>query len=107
VGHDPEEPGSVSPQSGARAHDEPLNRDQLIAKAKFICGRIIDGDMAAYDGARIIWNECHYQNMPSDHTFDPFVYWADEYESADTDDRRQYCEDAVRQSAHAFLGSGR
>jgi hypothetical protein len=84
--------------------DEPLNRDQLVAKAKFICGKIIDGEMTPYDGAKMIWNECHYRNMPADHTFDPFVYWADEYESADDDDRRLFCEQALTSTVREFLG---
>jgi hypothetical protein len=77
-------------------------RNELIAKARFICGKIIDGEVTPYDGAKMIWKECHGENMPGDHTFDGFVYWADEYEDAVDDARRAHCENALRQTASIF-----
>jgi hypothetical protein len=65
--------------------------------------RIVNGTATPHEGARSIWNELFYQLEPGDHSIDPFVYWADEYEDAVDDERRRYCEAAILQSAQNYL----
>ena len=81
-----------------------VRHDELLAKAKFYAGEILDGRLTPYDGATKIFRECHLETFDGDHTFDPFVYWQDEYEDAQSDERRLYCADVIRQLAREFLG---
>jgi hypothetical protein len=81
-----------------------LHHDELVAKAKFYAGEILDGKLTPYDGATKIFKECQLETFEGDHTFDPFVYWQDEYEGAQSDERRLYCADVIRQFAREFLG---
>jgi hypothetical protein len=81
-----------------------VNHAELIAKSKFFASKILEGEMTPYDGATAIWRECHQKTFPGDHTFDPFVYWQDEYEDAQSEDRRAECADIIRRFAHELLG---
>jgi hypothetical protein len=85
-------------------HRLTVRHDELVAKAKFYSGEILDGKLTPYDGATLIWKECHLHTFDGDHTFDPFVYWQDEYEDAQSDERRLFCANAIRQFAREFLG---
>ena len=77
---------------------------ELVAKAKFFAAKILDGEITPYDGATLIFRECQLETFPGDHTFDPFVYWQDEYEDAQSEDRRAECADIIRRFAHELLG---
>jgi hypothetical protein len=81
-----------------------VRHDELVAKAKYVSGMILDGKLTPFDGATQIFKECYLATFDGDHTFDPFVYWQDEYEDAQSDERRLYCADAIRQFAREFLG---
>jgi hypothetical protein len=81
-----------------------VRHDELVAKAKFYAGEILDGRLTPYDGATRIWKECFQQTFEGDHTFDPFVYWQDEFEDAQSDERRLYCANVIRQFAQELLG---
>jgi hypothetical protein len=81
-----------------------VNHDELVAKAKFYAGKILDGELTPFDGATLIWKECHLKTFHGDHTFDPFVYWQDEYEDAQSEERRLRCAEIIRQFARQFLG---
>jgi hypothetical protein len=80
-----------------------VDHAQLVARARHLCGQILDGRLTAFDGATLIWRECHLRTFKGDHTFDPFVYWQDEYEDAQSDARRQRCAEIITQFARAFL----
>jgi hypothetical protein len=87
-------------------HESKLTVDhaQLVARAKYLAGQILDGEVTPYEGATLIWRECYQNTFDGDHTFDPFVYWQGEYEDAQTDSRRLRCEEIIRQFAREFLG---
>jgi hypothetical protein len=65
---------------------------------------MLDGKLTPYEGATKIFRECQLETFDGDHTFDPFVYWQDEYEDAQSDERRLFCANAIRQFAREFLG---
>ena len=96
---------ALTPNDGG-GHDNRLtvNHAELVAKAKFYSGKILDGELTPYDGATMIWKECQLKTFDGDHTFDPFVYWQDEYEDAQSDERRLYCAEAIRRFARECLG---
>jgi hypothetical protein len=64
---------------------------------------IITGMVSPHEGARKIWKEAAHELRPADHTLDPFIYWADEYEEASDDDRRQVCRDAIVENARMLV----
>ena len=81
-----------------------VNHAELVAKSKYFAAKILDGEITPYDGATLIWRECHLKSFPGDHTFDPFVYWQDEYEDAGSEERRAECAEIIRRYAHELLG---
>jgi hypothetical protein len=95
-----------TPRSASRDGSSKITvrHDELVAKAKFYAGEILGGKLTPYDGATRIWKECFQQTFDGDHTFDPFVYWQDEYEDAQSDERRLYCAGVIRQFAQELLG---
>lgn len=80
---------------------------QLLAKARFHAGQIIDGVVEPLVGAQTIWKECALQCRPPEPSLDPFVYWADECEDAIDSDREMFCRRAIIEAAHVFLNSAR
>jgi len=74
----------------------------IIQRAKVIAAEIVDGSVSPYDGAKLI---CPMQwELPDgDHALDGFVYWEDEYDSADTDERRDHCRRAILKVAAHLL----
>jgi hypothetical protein len=74
----------------------------IIQRAKAIAAQIIDGSVAPYDGAKLIC-PIMWELPNGDHALDGFVYWEDEYISADTDDRRDYCRRAILKVAEHLL----
>ena len=81
-----------------------VDHSQLVARARHLAGKIVDGEITPFEGATLIWRECHLKTFHGDHTFDPFVYWQDEYEDAQSEERRQRCAEIIRQVARQFLG---
>jgi hypothetical protein len=77
----------------------------LKALARTIAARIVAGDVTPAAGARAIWTDVFYHLELGDHSVDPFVYWADAIEDADDDQRREFCEDAIRRIAAEFLAT--
>jgi hypothetical protein len=94
------------PPDAHERNDSPftVSHEELVAKAQFYSAKILDGEIPPYDGATLIWKECHLKTFPGDHTFDPFVYWQDEYEDAQSEGRRARCAEIIRQFAAEFLG---
>src|SRR5688500_10814031 len=81
-----------------------VNHAELVARAKHIAGKIVDGELTPFDGATLIFRECQLKTFQGDHTFDPFVYWQDEYEDAQIEERRLECADIIRRFAVELLG---
>jgi hypothetical protein len=81
-----------------------LSQDALIALARTHAARILSGELTPAAGARLIWTDVFYHLEMGDHSVDQFVYWADAIEDADTDERREFCEGAIRRIAAEFLG---
>ena len=79
--------------------------DVLKALARTIAARIVSGEVTPAAGARAIWTDVFYHLELGDHSVDQFVYWADAVEDADDDQRREFCEDAIRRIAEEFLQS--
>ena len=77
--------------------------DELMARARFIAGQIIDRTIDPVSGATIIWKECSLNCQPKEESLDPFVYWVSEYDDADDADRAIYCRRAIVESARHFL----
>jgi hypothetical protein len=73
--------------------------------AKRYAARILDGSVSPYSGARSIWQELSLEVRPDDHTLDPFIYWADEYESAHDPERQKQCELAIVDSARTLVAT--
>ena len=74
----------------------------VIQRAKAIAAQIIDGTVSPYDGAKLIC-PIMWELPNGDHALDGFVYWEDEYISADSDDRRDYCRRAILKVAEHLL----
>jgi hypothetical protein len=74
----------------------------VIERAKAIAAQIVDGTLPPYEGAKLV-SEIHWQLAHEDHALDGFVYWEDEYESADTEDRQEYCHRAIIKIAQNLL----
>lgn len=79
------------------------SRDALKALARTHASRIVSGEVTPADGARAIWTDVFYHLELGDHSVDQFVYWADAVEDADDEERRHFCEDAIRRIAAEFL----
>ena len=77
--------------------------DVLKALARTIAARIVSGEVTPAEGARAIWTDVFYHLELGDHSVDQFVYWADAVEDADDDERREFCEAAIRRIATEFL----
>ena len=76
------------------------SRAALIV-AKDYATQIADGTLSPYQGARQIW-ELHVEAEGA-LELGPFVYWASEWQQADTRVRREYCETAIRTAALDLL----
>jgi hypothetical protein len=76
---------------------------ELKALARTYAGRIVSGEISPGAGARAIWIDVFYHLELGDHSVDQFVYWADAIEDADDDERRQFCESAIKRIAADFL----
>jgi hypothetical protein len=74
----------------------------LLDKAKAIASRIVASTVTPYDGATAMC-ELFYECEPGDHSLDDFVFWESEHADAIDDDRRQYCDEAIRAVARLFL----
>jgi len=78
-------------------------RDAALVLASRLAARIVDGSQPPYDGARQIWRLRN--DVPElDHEFDPFIYWASEFEEASDEERKQFCIDAILASARDLGG---
>jgi hypothetical protein len=79
------------------------SQDALKTLARTYAARILSGELTPAAGARLIWTDVFYHLDMGDHSVDQFVYWADAIEDADTDERREFCEGAIRRVATEFL----
>lgn len=77
--------------------------DALKAIARTHAARIVSGAVTPAVGARAIWTDVFYHLDLDDHCVDQFVYWADAIDDADTDERRLFCESAIKRIAEEFL----
>lgn len=75
----------------------------LNTLARTIAARIVNGEVTPAEGARAIWTDVFYHLELGDHSVDQFVYWADAIEDAEDDERREFCESAIRRIAAEFL----
>jgi len=66
---------------------------------------MLEGSLSPYDAGLRIWKDCSLRLARGDHRLDPFVYWASEHEDADDDERREYCEYALKEAAKAAASS--
>lgn len=65
---------------------------------------IVDATCTPYEGARrIVADVADDCCARGDHSLDPFLYWEDEHQSADEDERRAFCEHALREAARELL----
>jgi hypothetical protein len=76
---------------------------ELKALARAHAARIVSGEVTPAVGARSIWTDVFYHLELGDHSVDLFVYWADAIDDADDDERREFCESAIRRIASEFL----
>lgn len=74
----------------------------IIQRAKAIAAQIVDGTLPPYEGAKLVC-EIQWQSEHKEHALDGFVYWEDEYASADTEDRQAYCHRAITKVARNLL----
>jgi len=73
----------------------------VIAKSYAI--QITEGSLSPYEGAREIWQiELAVEGLMTE--LGPFVYWASEWQEADSPGRRE-CEAAIRAAALEFVGA--
>lgn len=69
-----------------------------LVLARAYAAQIIDGTLSTYEGARQIWRiQIDVEGLM--HELGPFVYWASEWQEADSAGRRQQCEAAIRGAA--------
>jgi hypothetical protein len=74
----------------------------VLAKAYAV--QIIEGSLSAYDGARHIWGiQLEVEGLTLE--LGPFVYWASEWDEADTPHRRTECETGIRAAAFELVGA--
>jgi hypothetical protein len=74
----------------------------VIQRAKAIAAQIVDGTLSPHEGAKLVC-EIRWQSANESHALDGFVYWEDEYVSADTEDRQAYCHRAIMKVAQNLL----
>ncbi|MGK2883383.1 MAG: hypothetical protein ACSLE8_01165 [Rhodococcus sp. (in: high G+C Gram-positive bacteria)] len=67
-----------------------------------MAGKICSGEVAPYEGARLIWKASLL--TPSGHDYDPFVYAASEYEDRPAD--RGFFEAAILDEARSIVLRG-
>ena len=66
--------------------------------ARTYAAQITHGSLSPYEGARQIWNiQLDVEGLM--HELGPFVYWASEWQDADSERRRQECETGIRDAA--------
>jgi hypothetical protein len=73
-----------------------------LVVAREYATQISDGTVSPYEGAREIF-ALHADLLGSTLELGPFAYWVSEWQEADTSDRREYCDTAIRAAAHALL----
>ncbi len=69
-----------------------------LVLARACATQIRDGTLSPYEGARQIWRiQIDVEGLMSE--LGPFVYWASEWQEADSPARRQQCETGIRTAA--------
>ena len=81
--------------------DVPDRSRAALIVAKEYATQIADGTVSPYEGARQIW-QLHV-DIEGLLELGPFAYWASEWQEADTRDRRDFCETAIRIAASNLL----
>ena len=76
---------------------------ELKALARTYASRIAAGEVTPAAGARLIWTDVFYHLEMGDHSVDQFIYWADAIEDAEDEQRREFCENAIKRIAEQYL----
>ena len=84
---------------------QPSRTAAAMFLARDYAARILDGSLGPYEGAKKIWVELSGEVRPNDHSLDPFIYWADEYEDAQDTERRRESERAIVESARQLVSA--
>jgi hypothetical protein len=75
-----------------------------LVLAKAYAAQIMDGSLSAYDGACQIWRiEVEVEGLTPE--LGPFVYWASEWQEADSPERRKECENGIRAATLELVGA--
>ena len=76
-------------------------RSAALILAKCIAALILNGQVAAYEGAKQIWDVAKLLDEASFHDLDPFIYAASEYEDRPND--RSFFDDAIINEARRLV----
>ena len=77
--------------------------EELKAVARTCAERIVSGEISPSDGARAMWTDVFYHLELGDHFVDAFIFWGYELDTADSDQRRWFCEAAIISLARRML----
>ena|SRR5471030_2205456 len=81
-----------------------LNMSECVhLGAKELSKLIVSGKVTAREGARLISSDIYHKVTPPEQYLGPFVYWADEYDEAQDQDRRSLCEKGPIDAANCVL----
>jgi hypothetical protein len=72
--------------------------EEVRSFVREVASEILRGAVTPYEGARRIWAAA--QVVPDEHTYDPFIYAASEYEDRPGD--RHFFDKAIVREAHNF-----
>jgi hypothetical protein len=79
-------------------------QEAALLLAHFYAKQIVDGTLKPYEGASKIWREASdIVRQDNIHSLDPFIYWADEYESSNNKARQKECEKVICENARYLL----
>ena len=77
--------------------------DELKAIARACAAKIVSGEVSPSDGARAMWTDVFYHLELGDHFVDGFIFWGYELDTAETEQRRWFCEAAIVSLAKRML----
>ena len=77
--------------------------DELKALTHAYAAKIVSGELSPSVGARAIWTDVFYRLETGDHSVDGFIFWVYEHDTAESDQRRWFCEAAISSLARRML----
>jgi hypothetical protein len=77
--------------------------DELRAVARACAAKIVSGEVSPSDGARAMWTDVFYHLELGDHFVDGFIFWGYELDTAESEQRRWFCEAAIMNLARRML----